>query len=115
MGIEEVMIGEDKLLRFSGVARAEACSIVLRGATKQILDEAERSLHDALKTAGKESVAMESFAHALLQIPTTIADNAGFDSAALVSELRAKHAEGHSTYGLDMEEGEVACMSELGI
>merc|ERR1719383_282011 len=46
--IEEVMIGEDKLLRFSGVARAEACSIVLRGATQQILDEAERSLHDAL-------------------------------------------------------------------
>ena len=26
----------------------EACSIVLRGATEQILDEAERSLHDAL-------------------------------------------------------------------
>lgn len=26
----------------------EACTIVLRGATKQILDEAERSLHDAL-------------------------------------------------------------------
>ena len=26
----------------------EACSIVLRGATQQILDEADRSLHDAL-------------------------------------------------------------------
>lgn len=26
----------------------EACSIVLRGATQQILEEAERSLHDAL-------------------------------------------------------------------
>lgn len=26
----------------------EACTIVLRGATQQILDEAERSLHDAL-------------------------------------------------------------------
>ena len=26
----------------------EACSVVLRGATQQILDEAERSLHDAL-------------------------------------------------------------------
>jgi T-complex protein 1 subunit beta len=46
--IEEVMIGEDKLLRFSGVKLGEACSIVLRGATQQILDEAERSLHDAL-------------------------------------------------------------------
>jgi len=46
--IEEVVIGEDKVIRFSGVARGEACTIVLRGASKQILDEAERSLHDAL-------------------------------------------------------------------
>ncbi|XP_076445169.1 T-complex protein 1 subunit beta-like [Babylonia areolata] len=46
--IEEVMIGEDKLLKFSGVALGEACTIVLRGATQQILDEADRSLHDAL-------------------------------------------------------------------
>jgi T-complex protein 1 subunit beta len=46
--IEEIVIGEDKVIRFSGVARGEACSIVLRGASKHILDEAERSLHDAL-------------------------------------------------------------------
>ncbi|CAG2123114.1 unnamed protein product, partial [Medioppia subpectinata] len=45
--IEEIMIGEDKLLKFSGVPLGEACTIVLRGATQQILDEAERSLHDA--------------------------------------------------------------------
>lgn len=31
-----------------GVALGEACTIVLRGATQQILDEAERSIHDAL-------------------------------------------------------------------
>lgn len=35
-------------LWYTGVALGEACTIVLRGATKQILDEAERSLHDAL-------------------------------------------------------------------
>uniref|UniRef100_A0A3P9LSF8 Uncharacterized protein n=1 Tax=Oryzias latipes TaxID=8090 RepID=A0A3P9LSF8_ORYLA len=46
--IEEVMIGEDMLIHFSGVAMGEACTVVLRGATQQILDEAERSLHDAL-------------------------------------------------------------------
>ncbi|KAN0062380.1 T-complex protein 1 subunit beta [Thecaphora frezii] len=46
--IEEVMIGEDKLIKFSGVAAGEACTVVLRGATTQMLDEAERSLHDAL-------------------------------------------------------------------
>ena len=33
---------------FVGVALGEACTVVLRGATQQILDEAERSLHDAL-------------------------------------------------------------------
>ena len=46
--IEEVMIGEDTLIKFSGVAAGQACTIVLRGATDQLLDEAERSLHDAL-------------------------------------------------------------------
>merc|ERR1719161_1381819 len=46
--IEEVMIGEDKVIKFSGCAQGEACTIVLRGASSHILDEAERSLHDAL-------------------------------------------------------------------
>lgn len=126
------MIGEDTLLRFSGVPRGEACTIVIRGATQQIIDEADRSLHDALcvlattvretrvvygggcsemlmacavnteasKTRGKESVAMESFAFALQMLPTIIADNAGYDSAQLVSELRAEHMCGQNTQGL---------------
>lgn len=36
------------MIRLSGVQLGEACTIVLRGATNQILDEADRSLHDAL-------------------------------------------------------------------
>lgn len=145
--IEEVMIGEDKLLKFSGVPLGEACTVVLRGATQQILDEAERSLHDALcvltqtvketrtvcgggcsemlmanavsqlaaKTPGKEAVAMEAFAKSLRQLPTVIADNAGYDSAQLVSELRAAHSEGKDMYGLNMEEGKIDDLSKLGI
>merc|ERR1719191_1371338 len=46
--IEEFMIGEDKVIKFSGCSKGEACAIVLRGASAHILDEAERSLHDAL-------------------------------------------------------------------
>ena len=46
--IEEVMIGEDRLLRLSGGLTKGACTIVLRGASVHVLDEAERSLHDAL-------------------------------------------------------------------
>ena len=42
------MIGEDKVIRFSGVPKGEACTVVLRGASDHLLDEAERSLHDAL-------------------------------------------------------------------
>ncbi|DAA29798.1 T-complex protein 1 subunit beta [Bos indicus] len=145
--IEEVMIGEDKLIHFSGVALGEACTIVLRGATQQILDEAERSLHDALcvlaqtvkdsrtvygggcsemlmahavtqlasRTPGKEAVAMESYAKALRMLPTIIADNAGYDSADLVAQLRAAHSEGKTTAGLDMKEGTIGDMSVLGI
>ncbi|KAG9247946.1 hypothetical protein BJ878DRAFT_386522, partial [Calycina marina] len=45
--IEKVIIGEDTPIKFSGVAAGQACIIILRGATAQLLDEAERSLHDA--------------------------------------------------------------------
>jgi len=74
--IEEIMIGEDKvgvrsmcrakahtqLIKFSGVAAGEACTVVLRGATTQMVDEADRSLHDALsvlsQTVGETRVTL---------------------------------------------------------
>lgn len=54
--IEEVIIGEDTLIKFSGVAAGEACTIVLRGATEQLLEEADRSLHDALSVLSQTVV-----------------------------------------------------------
>ncbi|WIA38539.1 hypothetical protein OEZ86_001857 [Tetradesmus obliquus] len=147
--IEETMIGEDKLIHFSGVALGEACTIVLRGASSHILEEADRSLHDALcvlgetvkeprvlygggwpemrmaraieeaakKTPGKKSLAMEAFARALRQLPTTIADNAGLDSADIVATLRAAHGAdpGASRMGVDVIAGAAGDMRELGI
>ena len=99
-----------------------------------MIDEAERSLHDALsvlsqtvketrvvlgggcsemlmscaveeearKVQGKKAIAVEAFAHALRQIPTILADNAGYDSSDLVSKLRAAHYEGKNDAGLSM-------------
>ena len=149
--IEEIMIGEDKvssrlmwfqshpsnvlalqLIKFSGVAAGEACTVVLRGSTNQMVDEAERSLHDALcvlsqtvketrtvlgggcsemlmscaveeearMVKGKKALAVEAFGRALRQIPTILADNAGYDSADLVAKLRAAHYEGFKDAGL---------------
>jgi len=42
------MIGEDKFIKFSGCKSNKSCTIVLRGSSKHILDEAERSFHDAI-------------------------------------------------------------------
>jgi len=36
------------VIKFSGCKAGKACTIVLRGASTHVLDEAERSLHDAL-------------------------------------------------------------------
>ncbi|KAK5122490.1 T-complex protein 1 subunit beta [Meristemomyces frigidus] len=147
--IEEVIIGEDNLIRFSGVAAGRACTIVLRGATEQLLDEAERSLHDALavlsqtvgnpkitlgggcaemvmakavdhaaqNVAGKKALAVDSFAKALRQLPTILADNAGLDSSDLVARLRKAVYSGMSTAGLDLMTpgGGIADMRELGV
>ncbi|ORY43617.1 hypothetical protein BCR33DRAFT_717304 [Rhizoclosmatium globosum] len=114
--IEEVIIGEDRLIKFSGVAAGEA-------STHQLLDEAERSLHDALcvlsqtvaeprtvlgggcseslmakavddvarTTEGKKAMAVEGFAPS-----NYLADNAGYDSSDLVTQLRARHNEGQA-------------------
>ena len=44
------MIGEDRCIRFGGCQNEGSCSIILRGSSDQILDEAERSLNDTLCT-----------------------------------------------------------------
>lgn len=69
----------------------------------------------AKATAGKEAVAMEAFARALRQLPTIIADNAGYDSADLVAQLRAAHVKGQLRMGLDMDLGAVGDVVALGI
>jgi T-complex protein 1 subunit beta len=147
--VEEIMVGDDRMMHFSGCALNEACSIVLRGASQHLLDEAERSLHDALcvlsqtvadsrvllgggwaevqmaavvddlaaRTPGKRSLAMAAFARALRQIPTIISDNAGLDSAEIVSQMRAAIAAdpADACVGVDVVSGGVGDMKERGV
>eukprot|EP00959_Pyramimonas_sp_CCMP1952_P295344 6177336-Pyramimonas_sp.AAC.1 len=58
---------------------------------------------------------MEAFGKALQQIPTILADNSGYDSAELVGQLRAAHARGQSSHGIEFTTGTVADMAPLGI
>eukprot|EP00392_Amoebophrya_sp_AT5.2_P012355 g12455.t1 len=146
--IEEIMIGEDKVVRFKGCKENEACTIVLRGASTHVLDEAERSLHDALAVlfqtvtqdtrvvcgggstemamsqavlkkaatvGGKESIAVEAFAKALVQIPMILSENAGFDAQDIVGELRKAHATGGVFSGINVTTESVDNMKDLGV
>ena len=141
------MIGEDTVIKFDGVPKGEACTIVLRGASTHLLDEMERSIHDALciltqtireskvvlgggccellmaqavsqesvKTKGKEALAMDAFARALRQIPSILADNAGFDAAEIVTSLRSEHSQGNHWMGVCMETGSIGDMRKYGV
>ncbi|MCS7114005.1 MAG: thermosome subunit beta [Nitrososphaerota archaeon] len=46
--VEEVKIGEDKLVYVRECKNPKAVTVVVRGGTEHVVDEAERSLHDAL-------------------------------------------------------------------
>ncbi|NIQ05204.1 MAG: thermosome subunit, partial [Candidatus Korarchaeota archaeon] len=46
--VEERKIGEDKMTFIEGCKNPRAVTILIRGGTERIVDEAERSLHDAL-------------------------------------------------------------------
>lgn len=58
---------------------------------------------------------MEAFARALRRLPTIICDNAGYDSAELVSQLRVEINNGSVSAGVDFITGEIGDMESLGI
>jgi len=145
--IEEIFIGSDSMIHFSGVKKGEACTIVLRGASNHILDEAERSLHDAIcvlmatvedsriiygagfpemrmaraiemgitTKTGKKSLAMESFAKSLRQIPAIVIDNAGLDSSEIVAALRSAHDTTDCNMAFDVICGRLDTTEKLGV
>nr|AAM12860.1 chaperonin containing TCP-1 eta subunit [Physarum polycephalum] len=137
---EEKQVGANRYNLFTGCTEAHSATIILRGGGEQFIEEAERSLHDAimivrrarkthsvvagggaiemevskylrehaLTIAGKQQYLTRAFAKALEIIPRQIADNAGFDSIDLLTQLRQKHDQGHKWYGVDVT-NETAC------
>ena len=59
---------------------------------------------------GREQMAIDAFASALEVIPRTLAENAGLDPVNTIIELRKAHAEGKSTFGVNVFEGGVMDM-----
>ncbi|CAD6490695.1 MAG: Thermosome subunit [Candidatus Argoarchaeum ethanivorans] len=57
---------------------------------------------------GREYLAIQAFAEAIESIPVAIAKNSGFAATDMLIELRAKHKNGYSKAGIDVNTGTVA-------
>jgi len=152
----EERVGDGEMLYACG-CKGGATTIVLRGANEYMLDEMDRSLHDALCVVkrmlesntlvagggaveaalsvkledfshtieGREQLAIQEFAEALLVIPKVLAVNAAKDATELVARLRATHAKSQTGggasdpnlkyYGLDLIGGEIRDNLKAGV
>uniref|UniRef100_A0A2K6RKS3 T-complex protein 1 subunit delta n=1 Tax=Rhinopithecus roxellana TaxID=61622 RepID=A0A2K6RKS3_RHIRO len=107
---EEVNLnGSGKLLKITGCASpGKTVTIVVCGSNKQVIEEAEYSIHDslcvigggALEIDGMESYCIRAFADAMEVIPSTLAENACLNRIATVIELRNQHAQGEKNGGI---------------
>ncbi|ORX60653.1 T-complex protein 1 subunit gamma [Hesseltinella vesiculosa] len=140
-------IGDEYFTFLTKCKDPKACSIVLRGPSKDILNEVERNLQDAMCVArnvffnaklapgggatemavsvkleeraklleGVEQWPYRSVADAMEVIPRTLVQNCGGSAIKVLTQLRAKHANGDHSFGIDGENGKVVDMKQYGI
>ncbi|KAF3124429.1 T-complex protein 1 subunit gamma [Orbilia oligospora] len=135
---------------FSFITKCEdpkACTILLRGPSKDILNEIERNLQDAMSVArnvffhprlspgggatemavavklqelakqveGVQQWPYKAVADAMEVIPRTLIQNCGASPVRVLTQLRAKHAEGGYTWGINGDTGKIVDMHEYGV
>lgn len=147
-------IGDEYFTFLTKCKDPKACTILLRGPSKDILNEIERNLHDAMGVARNviwnpklcpgggatemavavgldrrskliEGVAQwpyKAVAEALEVIPRTLIQNSGNSPIKVLTQLRAKHAEGSedgkqggSYWGIDGDAGKVVDMRTYNV
>jgi thermosome len=132
--VEERKVEEDKWVFVEGCKNPKAVTVLIRGGSQRVVDEAERSMHDAVMVikdvlekpavvggggaveeelshqlvkwsstlSGREQLAARKYAEALESIPLALAENAGFDTLDIQTELREKHDAGKIWSGVDV-------------
>ncbi|QLQ81127.1 hypothetical protein HG537_0E04820 [Torulaspora globosa] len=141
------LIGDEYFTFLDECQNPKACTIMLRGGSKDILNEIERNLQDAMAVArnvmlapslspgggatemaisvklaerakqleGIQQWPYQAVADAMECIPRTLIQNSGGNPIRVLSELRAKHAQGAYTTGIDGDTGKVVDMVDYGI
>lgn len=64
---------------------------------------------------GMEAYCFQAYAEALEVIPTTLAENAGLNPIAIVTELRNRHAMGERTAGINVRKGLISDIREENV
>ena len=140
-------IGDEYFSFITKCKNPQACTILLRGPSKDILNEIERNLQDAMSVArnvmfhprlspgggatemavavrlaqmakaveGVQQWPYKAVAEAIEVIPRTLIQNSGASPVRVLTKLRAKHAEGESTWGIDGDKGTLVDMKEYGV
>ncbi|KAG0004868.1 T-complex protein 1 subunit gamma [Entomortierella chlamydospora] len=140
-------IGDEYFTFLTGCKNPKACTIVLRGPSKDILNEIERNLMDAMSVArnvyfnpklspggGATEMAIsvglleksktlegsvqwpyKAVAESMEVIPRTLIQNCGGNAIKVLTSLRAKHATGNHSWGIDGHAGKIVDMHEYGI
>lgn len=140
-------IGDEYFTFITKCQNPKACTILLRGPSKDILNEIERNLQDAMSVArnvifhprlspgggatemavsvrlaqkakeieGVQQWPYKAVAEAMEVIPRTLIQNSGSSPVRVLTRLRAKHAEGHSVWGIDGDKGTLVDMREFGV
>lgn len=141
------LIGDEYYTYMVKCSEPRACTIILRGPSKDILNEIERNLQDAMAVTrnvffepslspgggatemavavklsekaksieGVQQWPYQAVADAFEVIPRTLIQNCGGNTIRILSQLRAKHALGEHTWGVDGEAGKIVDMNEYGI
>jgi len=154
-------LGDEYFTFLTECTAPKACTILLRGPSKDILNEIDRNLADAMAVArnvvlnphlvpgggavemsvaraltesasvgsaalsgqGKDrdvagaaqSAVFKAVADALEVIPRTLVQNAGGNAIRVLTELRAKHAAGEHSWGIDGHAGKITDMKTYGL
>ncbi|KZV95176.1 T-complex protein 1 [Exidia glandulosa HHB12029] len=132
-------LGDEYFTFLEECAAPKACTVLLRGPSKDILNEIDRNLQDAMAVARnavfnpslapgggatelaiaaelrKQGPQFSGIADALEAIPRTLIQNGGGNVLRVITELRSKHAGGASTWGVDGLTGKAVDMKEYAL
>lgn len=140
-------LGDEYFTFLTECETPKACTILLRGPSKDVLNEIDRNLADAMSVArnvffnptlipgggatemavsvglhaharsvpGVEAGPFRAVADAMEVIPRTLIQNSGGNVIRVLTELRAKHANGEHSWGINGDTGKIVDMKTYGL